>query len=171
MKFSVVFSSKSLTVLVCLICRIFQSIIIFELILCMIWGINPSLFFVSGYPVVNTSICRKYNLFSIELLFHKYQRWVVHISSVQFSSVIQSCLTLCDPMDYSTPGFPVHHQLLEPTQTHVHHLGDAIQPLHPLSSPSPPAFNLSKHQDLFQWVASLQRVTKVLEFQLQHQSF
>ena len=68
----------------------------------------------------------------------------------QFSSVAQSCLTLCNPMDYGTPGFPAHHQLPEPTQTHVHHLGDAIQPSHPLSSPSPPAFNLSQHQGLSQ---------------------
>ena len=70
--------------------------------------------------------------------------------SFQFSSVAQSCLTLCDSMDYSTPGFPVHHQLLEPTQTHVHHVSDAIQLSHPLSSPSPPTFNLSQSQGLFQ---------------------
>ena len=69
---------------------------------------------------------------------------------VQFSSVTQSCLTLCDPMDCSMPSFSVHHQLLEPTQTHVRHVGDAIQPSHPLSSPSPPTFNLSQHQGLFQ---------------------
>ena len=67
---------------------------------------------------------------------------------------LMNCATLCDPMDCSTPGFPVHHQLLEPTQTHVHQVGDAIQPFHPLSSPSPPAFNLSQHQGLFQWVGS-----------------
>ena len=67
----------------------------------------------------------------------------------QFSSVTQSCPTLCNPMDCSTPGLPVHHQLLEFTQTHVYHVGDAIQPSHPLSSPSPPAFNLSQHQGLF----------------------
>ena len=73
-------------------------------------------------------------------------------------------------MDCSTPGFPVHHQLPELTQTHVHWVGDAIQPSHPLSSPSPPTFNLSQHQDLFQWVTSLHQVAKVLEFQLQHQS-
>ena len=91
--------------------------------------------------------------------------------SVQFSSVAQSCPTLCDPMGYSTPGFPVHHQLLEFTQTHVHWVGDAIQPSHPLSSPSPPAFNLSQHQGLFQWVSCSHQVAKVLEFQLQHQAF
>ena len=71
------------------------------------------------------------------------------LSSVQFSSVAQSCPTLCDPMDCSTPGFPVHHHLLEPTPTYVHHVGDAIQPPHPLSSPSPPAFSLSQHQDVY----------------------
>ena len=74
-------------------------------------------------------------------------------------------------MDCSMPGLPVHHQLLEFTQTHVHWLGDAIQPSHPLSSPSPPSFNLSQHQCLFKWVSSLHQVAKVLEFQLQHQSF
>ena len=95
-----------------------------------------------------------------------------HISSsIQFSSVAKSYLTLCDPMDCSTPGFPVHHQLLELMQTHVHWVGDPIQPSHPLSSPSPPAFNLSRHQGLFQWVSVLHQVVQVLEFQLQHQFF
>ena len=92
--------------------------------------------------------------------------------SIPFSSVhsvTQSCPTLCDPMNRSTPGLPVHHQLLESTQTHVHWVGDAIQPSHPLSSPSPPALNLSQHQDLFKWVSSLHQVAKVLELQLQHQ--
>ena len=70
-------------------------------------------------------------------------------SSVQFSSVAQSCLTLWDPMNCSTPGLPVHHQLPEFTQTHVHSVSGAIQPSHPLSSPSPPAFNLSQHHGLF----------------------
>ena len=74
-------------------------------------------------------------------------------------------------MDCSTPGLPVHHQSLKPTQTHVHCIGDAIQPSHPLSSPSPPALNLSQHQGLFQWVGSSHQVAKVLELQLQHQSF
>ena len=74
--------------------------------------------------------------------------------AVQFSSVAQSCPTLCDPMNCSTPGLPVHHQLPESTQTHVHRVGDAIQPSYPLSSPSPSAFNLSQHQGLFQWVSS-----------------
>jgi len=74
-------------------------------------------------------------------------------------------------MDYGTTGLPVHHQLSQPTQTHVHHVGDAIEPSHPLSSPSPPAFNLSQHQGLFKLVSSSHQVAKVLEFQLQHQSF
>ena len=90
---------------------------------------------------------------------------------VQFSSVAQSCPTLWDPMDCSMPGLPVHHQLLEFTQTQVHQVGDAIQPSHPLLSPSPPAPNPSQHQCLFQWVNSSHEVAKVLEFQLQHQSF
>ena len=91
--------------------------------------------------------------------------------SVQFSSVTQSCLTLCNPMNCSTPGLPVHHQLLEFTQTHVCWVSDAIRPSHPLSSLSPPAFNLSQHQGLFKWVSPSHQVAKVLEFQLQHQSF
>ena len=84
----------------------------------------------------------------------------------QFSSVAQSCPTLCDPMNCSTPGLPVHHELPEFTQTHVHRVGDAIQPSHPLSSPSPPAPNPSQHQSLFQLVNSSHEVAKVLEFQL-----
>ena len=88
----------------------------------------------------------------------------------QFSSVAQSCPTLCDPMNHSMPGLPVHHQLPESTQTHVHWIGDAIQPSYPLSSPSPPALNLSQHQGLFQWISTSHQVVKVLEFQLQHQS-
>ena len=90
---------------------------------------------------------------------------------LQFSSVAQSCPTLCDPMDCSVPGLPIHHQLQEFAQTHVHWVGDAIQPSHPLSSPSPAIFNPSQHQGLFQWVSSLHQVAKVLEFQLQHQSY
>ena len=87
-----------------------------------------------------------------------------------FSSVTQSCRTLCDPMDCSTPGFPVHHQLPELAQIHIHWASDVIQPSHPLLSPSPPTFNLSQLQESFQWVSSLHQVAKVLEFQLQHQS-
>ena len=89
-----------------------------------------------------------------------------------FSPVqLLSCVRLCDPIDYSTPGFPVHHQLPEFTQTHVHWVSDAIQPSHPLSSPSLPAFNLFQHQGLFKWISSSHEVAKVLELQLLHQSF
>ena len=83
------------------------------------------------------------------------------IRSYQIRSVAQSCPTLCDPMNPSTPGLPVHHQLPEFTQTHVHRVRDAIQPSHPLLSPSPPASNPSQHQSLFQWVNSLHEVAKV----------
>ena len=86
-------------------------------------------------------------------------------------SVAQSCPILCDPMDCTMPGFPVLHHLPELAQIHVHWVSDAIQPSHALSSPSSPAFNLSQHQGLFQWVSSLHQVVKGLEFQLQHQSF
>ena len=98
--------------------------------------------------------------------FFSTQLFMVQLS-VQFSSVTQSCLTLCDSMNLSMPGTPVHHQLPEFTQTHVHQVGDAIQQSHPLSSPSP-ALNLSQHQGLFQWVSSSHQVATVLEFQLQH---
>ena len=86
--------------------------------------------------------------------------------NLQIRSVAQSCPTLCDPMNRSTPGLPDHHQLPEFTQTHVHWVSDAIQPSHPLSSPSPLAPNPSQHQSLFQWVNSSYEVAKVLEFQL-----
>ena len=91
--------------------------------------------------------------------------------SDQIRSIAQSYPTLCNPMNRSTPGLPVHHQLPEFTQTHVHRVSDAIQPSHPLSSPSPPTLNLSQHQGLFQWVSCSHQVAKVLESQLQHQSF
>ena len=94
------------------------------------------------------------------------QPWLIGkvrpIYSYSYSSVAQSCLTPCDPINCSMPGLPVHHQLPESTQTHVHWVGDAIQPSHPLSSPSPPALNLSQHQGLFQWVSSSHQVAKVL---------
>ena len=96
---------------------------------------------------------------------------LIHFISTQLSSVSQSCLTLCNPINCSIPGFPVHHQLPELAQTHVHWVSDAIQPSHPLSSPSPPALNVSQHQGLFQWISSLHQVAKVLEPQLQYQSF
>ena len=102
----------------------------------------------------------------------EYAYWNKHIfiqphnPSVQFSSVAQSCPTLCHPNNRSMPGLPVHHQLPEFTQTHIHRVSDAIQPSYPLSSPSPPAPNPSQHQCLFQWVNSLHEVAKVLEFQI-----
>ena len=92
------------------------------------------------------------------------------LASVQFSSVAQSCPTLCDPMNCKMPGLPVHHQLSEFTQTHIHWVSDDIQASHPLSSPCPPAPNPSQHQSLFQWVNSSHEVAKVLEFQLHHHS-
>ena len=112
------------------------------------------------------------------LIYWITQIWVLNMchlgfsmkQPVQFSSA-QPCLTLCNPMNRSTPGLPVHHQLPESTQTHVHWVSDAIQPSHPLSSPSPPVLNLSQHQGLFQRVSSSHQLAKVLEFQLQHQSF
>ena len=97
--------------------------------------------------------------------FFSFKTREIH-SFFQFSSIAQSCLTLCDPMDCSIPGFHLHHQLPELVQTHVHWVGDAIQPSHPLSSPSPPAFNFSQHQGLCQGVSSSHQVAKVLEFQL-----
>ena len=113
--------------------------------------------------------------YSLSLSFLTYKIWWMIVvrtesdnnmtHSVQFSSVAQSCLTLCNPMDCSTPGLSVHHQLPEFTQTHVHWFGDAIQPSHPLLSPSP-TINLSQHQGLFKWVSSSHSVARVLEFQL-----
>ena len=101
----------------------------------------------------------------------KLKKQCIRNDSVHFSSVAQSCLTLCDPMNRSTPGLPVHHQLAEFTQTHVHWVGDAIQSYYPLSFPSPSALSLFQHQGLCKWVSSLYQAAKVLEFQLQHQSF
>ena len=104
-----------------------------------------------------------------EISLH-YQCWT-NIITVEFNSASQSCPTLCNPMDCSMSGFPVHHQLLELAQIHAHQVHAVIQPSHPLSSPSPPAFCFSQHQDLFQWVSSSHQMVKVLAFQLQHQSF
>ena len=95
--------------------------------------------------------------------------WLLEKPSIQFSSVAQLCLNLCDPMDCSTSGLPVHHQLLEFTKTNVHWVSDTIQPSHSLSLPFPLAFNLSQHQGLVKWVSFFHQVAKVLEFQLQHQ--
>ena len=137
----------------------------------------------SSWPRDQTQVsgiaCRFFIIWAIREAF-LYYNWVAALSmllkgsshlSVEFSSVAQSCLTLCNPMNHSTPGLPVHHQLPEFTQTHVHWVSDAIQPSHPLSSPSPPAPHPSLHQSLFQWVNFSQEVAKVLEFQLWHQCF
>ena len=100
------------------------------------------------------------------------QIYIKMLGKYQFSSVQSlSRVRLCDLMDHSTPGLPVHHQLPEFTQTHVHWVSDAIQPSHPLSAPSFSAFNLSQHQGLFKWVISSHQMAKVLEFQLQNQFF
>ena len=102
----------------------------------------------------------------LEVTYALIIMWVSEFASDQFSSVTQSRPTPCNPMDCRTPGFPVHHKLPELAQTHVHWFRDAIQPSHSLLSPSPPAFNLSQHEGLFQWVSSSHQVTKVLELQL-----
>ena len=107
-------------------------------------------------------------VFSLQINYEVGKNCNIHLllNSVQFSSVAQSWPTLCKPMECSTPGFPVCYQLPELAQTHIHRVSDAIQPSHPLSSPSPLAPNPSQHQSLFQWVNSSHEVAKVLEFQL-----
>ena len=114
-----------------------------------------------------------YFLFTeVEFIYNFAEVPITHIQlGPQLSSVTQSSLTLCDAMDCSKLGLPVHHQFPEFTQTHVHWVGGTIQPSHPQSSPSLPIFKLSHHQGLFKCVSSLHQVAKVLEFQLQHQSF
>ena len=112
------------------------------------WSVLP---FRNPENILNPGISTPISYISREILNH-WVTWEDHFAD-SGSSVAQSCLTLCDPMECSTPGFPVHHQLPESTQTHVHWVSDAIQPPYPLTSPSPPAFNLSQHQGLFQWVS------------------
>ena len=112
----------------------------------------------------NKSWSRGLWCFTRILKFTTKQTNMKHVGKIR--SVVQPCLTLCDPMNRSTPGLPVHHQLLAFTETHVHWVRAAIQPSHPLSSPSPLAPNPSQHQSLFQWVNSSHEVAKVLEFQL-----
>ena len=119
---------------------------------CYITILSSATLFSFCLPSFPASGSDAHKIISVDMVFHK----------PKFSSVAQLCLTLCDPLDCSTPGFPVHHQLPELAQTHVHRVSDAIQPSHPLSSPSPPAFNLSQHQGLFQWVSSLHQVAKLL---------
>ena len=116
-------------------------------------------FVISANYLPSLSVCLTVYKMSLKMAINK---------GIQFSSVAQSCqTTLSSPMDCSRkPGFPVYHQLPKLAQTHIHRVGDVIQPSHPLSFPSPPAFNLSQHQGLFQWVSCLHQVAKVLEFQL-----
>ena len=138
---------------------------------------KPDLTFVKSKIIIN--FCRWVKMCCLpncapkltDILLKQYQislkclDFLVEVS-VQFSSVSHSCPTLCDSMNRSTPGLPVHHQLPEFTQTQIHRVSDAIQPSHPLSSSSPPAPNPSQHQSLFQWVNSSHEVARVLEFQL-----
>ena len=155
---------------------------------CFHWACNSKLFvLLLCFGISNIASLHWLHCFWQEICWHPYLQSSVHhiisASSVfslpvvlsssshnvlwyQFSSVAQSCLILCYPMNRSTPGLPVHHQLPEFTQTHVHRVCDAIQPSHLLLSPSPPAPNASQHQSLFQWVNSSHEVAKVLEFQL-----
>ena len=124
--------------------------------------------FFMAYKVAMYIFVGRNNALSVSLTCLKsLSKW----KKIQFSSITQSCPTLCNPMDCSTPGFPVHHHLLELAQTHVHPVGNAIQPFHPLSSPSPPAFNLSQHLGLFRWVISLHEEARVLDFHIHHQPF
>ena len=142
----------------------------------MMWGASPV---VQWWRLCTLTAGGVYSALVVELRSHishskkksERKKWRVCSWNCKLSSVIQLCLTLCNHMNCSTPGLPVHHQLPESTQTHVRWVGDAIQPSHPLSSPFPPALNLSQHQGFFKWVSSLHQVAKVLEFQLQHQSF
>ena len=132
-----------------------------HLILCSTFLLSP-LIFPSIRVFSNESV--------LCIRWPKYWSFSFSISQ-SVSSVAQSCLTLCDPMNHSMPGLAVRHQLPESSQTHVHWIGNVIQPSHPLSSPSPPALNPSQHHGLFKWVSSSHQVAKVLELQLQHQSF
>ena len=111
------------------------------------------------HHILDTWQVMRINEFNYSLFYF----YILYMQHTWFNSVAQSCLTLCDPINHSTPGLPVHHQLPESTQTHVHWVGNAIQPSHSLSSPSPPTFNLSQHQGLFKWVSSSYQVVKVLE--------
>ena len=109
------------------------------------------------------------SVYNIAIYFLTLKVKYAYVLITSFQSLSQ--VWLCDPMNHRTSGLPVHHQLPESTQTHVQGVGDAIQPSHPLLSPSPSVLNLSQHQGLFKWVSSSHQVAKVLEFQLQHQSF
>ena len=143
---------------------------------CKLRGIFPSQAVSDDIVITQKNVivssCSRIYLISLHCMTLKFEEILKNIiNNIQFSSVAQSCPALCDPMNCSMPVLPVHHQLLESTQTHVHWIGDDIQPPHPLSSPSPPALNLSQNQGLFKWVNSSHQVANILEFQLQHQSF
>ena len=119
-----------------------------------LWNLLLHCFYIQISDIIYGPKKQKSNSCSIWSFFGHLERiWMSSFSQV--SSVIQSCPTLCDPMDCSMPGLPVHHQLPELTQTHVHWVGDAIQPSHPLSFPFPPTFNPSQHQGVFKWVSPL----------------
>ena len=133
-------------------------------------GMMVMLSFLKGKRVIGTYYGKIYLAIYLQVVY--VPMWMLHLneSYICCCSAALSCLTLCNPLDCSIPDFRVLHHLLEVAQTHVHWVGDAIQPAHPLSSPSPPAFNLSQNQSLFQWVGSSHQVAKVLELQLQLQS-
>ena len=137
-----IFTSRSFMVS----CLTFKYLIHFELIFLWCKKVVQLHSFACSSPVFPTPFIEETVLSPLYVLGFLCCRF----SSVQFSSVTHLCPTLCNPMNRSTPGLPVHHQLPESTQTHVHRVGDAIQPSHPLSSPYPPALNLSQHQGLFQ---------------------
>ena len=120
-------------------------------------------------PLATTDVHSDFIDLPLPKVSYKWNHIMCGLLCIQFSSVTQSCPTLCNSMNCNTSGLPVHHKLPESTQTHVHWVGDDIQLYHPLSPPSPPPLNLSQHQGLFQWVNSSHQVAKVLEFQ--HQSF
>ena len=131
-------------------CVLYECVLVIDAVYDMKNRVDPQIFFLPGST--ETGVRVKIDVKALCKL------------SVQFSSVTQLCPTLCNPVDCSTPGLPVHHQLSEFTQTHVHWVSDAIQPSPPLSSPSPPTFNLSQHQGLFKWVSSLTRWPKYWSF-------
>ena len=135
------------------------------------WVLNDTELVSDSCSVVSNSLWPQGLQAPLSMEFSRQEYWSglpfpSSLNDTQFSSVAQSCQTLCNPMNHSALGLPVHHQLPEFTQTRVHWVSDAIQPSHPLSSPSPPAPNPSQHHSLFQWVNSLHEVAKVLEFQL-----
>ena len=140
----------STTLLKCL--KIFKQLNFKNTAILLLWGHPVNIYFQVQRIIMIYILCIWEFAYSLKFICNPNIRGHSWICSVQFSSIAQSCPTLCDPMDCTTPGLPVHHHLLEFTQTHVLWAGDAIQPSHPLSSPSPPAFNLSQHQGLFQWV-------------------